>query len=350
MTARKRNLLEDVIHPNTVTLLEMAFRGYAVKEGLEITAGTGLAINVAAGTAMVNGVEVVSAGESDLALTAANATYPRKDNVYINSAGVISIEDGVAAIADPAGDDGGKTFTPIPPAIPTDKTMIGCVWVAAGAVSLIDDNITDMRLVSSAAYGEFDWGLAFKATVTGITNSPTHFQATGVSGYGDNFFADNYYAVVIWTHDGAAPRSEKLICVSSTDAGDIEIAGFTEPLAIGDVVIMMHKSLALLDEVKASVDEILATVGFMTFGSIDPAINNWDPAAALAVTITGTHFVDGITVNIGGACTSVVVVNSTTITCLTPAGLENESSYDVVLTKGAQVVTATAAFSISWAD
>jgi hypothetical protein len=40
---------------------------------------------------------------------------------------------------------------------------------------------------------------------------------------------------------------------------------------------------------------------------------------AVPVTITGYGFTGATAVNIGGACTSVVVVNDSTITCVTPA-------------------------------
>lgn len=50
-----------------------------------------------------------------------------------------------------------------------------------------------------------------------------------------------------------------------------------------------------------------------------------------SVTITGTQFAAGATVTIGGkACTSVVVVSATTITCVTPAG--TVGAKDVVVT------------------
>lgn len=55
------------------------------------------------------------------------------------------------------------------------------------------------------------------------------------------------------------------------------------------------------------------------------------PSGGTAITITGTDFVTGATVTVGGAaCTSVVVVSATSITCTTPAG--TEGSADVVVT------------------
>jgi uncharacterized repeat protein (TIGR02543 family) len=50
------------------------------------------------------------------------------------------------------------------------------------------------------------------------------------------------------------------------------------------------------------------------------------------ITITGTNFASGATVTVGGApCTSVVVVSSTSITCVTPSGLPGTSA-DVIVT------------------
>lgn len=55
-------------------------------------------------------------------------------------------------------------------------------------------------------------------------------------------------------------------------------------------------------------------------------------AGGAALTLTGTNFVSGASVSVGGtAATSVVVVSSTTITCVTPAKAAN-SGYDVTVT------------------
>ena len=60
-------------------------------------------------------------------------------------------------------------------------------------------------------------------------------------------------------------------------------------------------------------------IGQPTVSSLSP--NNGPTTGGTAVTITGTNFATGATVTFGGtAATSVVVVNSTTITATTPAG------------------------------
>ncbi|WP_197081923.1 IPT/TIG domain-containing protein, partial [Silvibacterium bohemicum] len=69
-------------------------------------------------------------------------------------------------------------------------------------------------------------------------------------------------------------------------------------------------------------------IGQPTVSSVSP--NNGPTAGGTAVTITGTNFATGATVTIGGAAaTSVVVVNSTTITATTPAGSAGASTVTV---------------------
>ncbi len=66
-----------------------------------------------------------------------------------------------------------------------------------------------------------------------------------------------------------------------------------------------------------------------TIGSISPVSGS--TAGTTSITITGTNFVSGATVTVGGnACTSVVVVSATSITCTTPAG--SAGAKDVVVT------------------
>ncbi len=65
------------------------------------------------------------------------------------------------------------------------------------------------------------------------------------------------------------------------------------------------------------------------FTSITP--DHADESTATAVTIVGTGFRFGATVTIGGEpCTLVTVVNSTHITCVTPADLAADD-YDIVV-------------------
>ncbi|MGC2502262.1 MAG: IPT/TIG domain-containing protein, partial [Silvibacterium sp.] len=65
--------------------------------------------------------------------------------------------------------------------------------------------------------------------------------------------------------------------------------------------------------------QLTAAAPALTVTSVSP--NNGSTEGGTAVTITGTNFASGATVSFGGtAATNVVVVNSTTITAMTPAG------------------------------
>ena len=68
-------------------------------------------------------------------------------------------------------------------------------------------------------------------------------------------------------------------------------------------------------------------------------------AGGTAVTLTGTNFAAGATVTVGGAAaTSVVVVSSTRITAVTPAGAAGARDVRVALS-GGQAVTLTGGFT-----
>lgn len=78
-----------------------------------------------------------------------------------------------------------------------------------------------------------------------------------------------------------------------------------------------------------------------TISSVSPATGG--VAGGTAVTIKGTDFGGTAGVTFGGtAATSVVVVNSKTITCVTPA--KSAATVDVVVQDDAGNVTATGAF------
>lgn len=73
--------------------------------------------------------------------------------------------------------------------------------------------------------------------------------------------------------------------------------------------------------------------GHTTFPSLTSVTPNFDRVSGgAALTITGARFVSGATVTIGGvACTSVVIVDSTQITCNSPVN-QLEGIYDLVVT------------------
>ena len=110
-----------------------------VFSGCAPTAGAGLQVTVASGVVMVNasGARTAFAGAS-ISLTAADATNPRVDIVYINSAGTLAKTDGTAAATDP-----------VPSADwPAGSAPIAIVFVAPGATTITGDTyIFDVRAI-----------------------------------------------------------------------------------------------------------------------------------------------------------------------------------------------------------
>ncbi|MCK9569872.1 DUF4815 domain-containing protein [Candidatus Pacearchaeota archaeon] len=259
MAAETPNQNGDVVFSNQLYRIDMAIKGYGVKSGMAVTGGgaASMTVDIAAGFVWVNGVEVPYAGGS-ANINAADASYPRKDLISIDSAGAIQVTEGTPAAADPSGDTGPTTFTPVPPALPSDETLLAEVWVGAGAVGIIDSNIHDMRVIAKTAYGAFDYGMSFEGTVSGIASAPK-FECSNLTGYGNDYFL-GYWAYVVWDAGGAgaAPQSEKKIItdyVSST--GQFTIAALTAPLAVGDKVLIVHP--AIMGDVIVEVGEMSDT-------------------------------------------------------------------------------------------
>jgi hypothetical protein len=90
---------------------------------------------------------------------------------------------------------------------------------------------------------------------------------------------------------------------------------------------------------------------YYTSSASAPTVSGVDPSSGsttggTAITITGTDFTGATGVTIGGAsATSVSVVNSTTITCVTPAG--TAGAKDVVVTTAAGSGTLSNGFTYS---
>lgn len=98
-----------------------------------------------------------------------------------------------------------------------------------------------------------DYGLSFEAPVTTYTDT-THFKASILVGKGDGFFK-GYYAYVVWDAGGAgaAPQGEvQLVSAFTSSDGTVTHAAFTTPLAVTDIVLLIHPYIAYLLELGAS--------------------------------------------------------------------------------------------------
>ena len=80
-----------------------------------------------------------------------------------------------------------------------------------------------------------------------------------------------------------------------------------------------------------------------TITSISPSTDN--PAGGTPITITGSDFLTGATVNIGtNPCSNIVIVSPTRITCTTPAGTVGVVDITVTNTDG-QTITLPSSFT-----
>ncbi len=163
-----------------------------------------------------------------------------------------------------------------------------------------------------------------------------------------------------WKYDIRASRAGSNIKVSIHDT----VGGWidsTPTIATPDEFQTVDVDLsAVADANKSSIDQIEKTIvnadAANTFYIdnmftilIAPTATGIDPdsgpiAGGTAVTITGTDFITGATVTIGGnPATDIEVINSTTITATTPAG--SAGARDVVVTTSYGVGTLTDGFT-----
>jgi len=89
-------------------------------------------------------------------------------------------------------------------------------------------------------------GLVYYGEVT-TANTTSNFKVAGLARKGTNVFNDVYYCQVIEA-DNAAPEGEiQKVSAYDTSDGDITVgAAFTAAPAVGDQVLIIHESLALL--------------------------------------------------------------------------------------------------------
>jgi hypothetical protein len=108
----------------------------------ENSGGANMTVDVAAGSCIINGTTLTEAAVTDLTVTAASASYDRRDLVvYDQSAGAPAIVDGTAnATADP------------PDVTDDDDIPLAIIYVAKDATSITDADIIDIRAFTFTPY------------------------------------------------------------------------------------------------------------------------------------------------------------------------------------------------------
>lgn len=138
---------KDLFTENDLNSLKQGIDGYGVYSGLTATAGTGLQVVIATGSAYFAGTKVTKSSTTSVNLTAANATLPRRDIIVMNSSGTISAVDGTAALQNISGDSSFQLFDPYPPAVTSGSIILCEIFVGAGATSLSAGYILDKRVI-----------------------------------------------------------------------------------------------------------------------------------------------------------------------------------------------------------
>lgn len=130
----------DPIEPAYLNNLKQGASGWSIQSGLAVSqrgAGANMSVDVAAGTAMIDNTGVTKGSITNVAITAADATYDRYDLVVINSSDTISVIDGVAGATSYANDYDLETNSAI---------LLAEVYVPATDTTIEDAQITDKRI------------------------------------------------------------------------------------------------------------------------------------------------------------------------------------------------------------
>jgi len=155
--------------------------GNGVIVGLEVTeheVGQNSSVDVSSGAAIVNGSLYELSSSSNVVLTNADASNPRKDIIIINSSGTLTKVDGSAEAAQPSGQTGTDTYRPKPADIPSNAIILAEVWRATNDNTVADADITDRRVFIRMMTGDADY------TIIKGTNEYYAFNKYGILKYG----------------------------------------------------------------------------------------------------------------------------------------------------------------------
>jgi hypothetical protein len=132
----------DAVEPAYLNNLKVAASGWGVVSGMAVSekgAGANMSVDVAAGTVWIDDTEVTKGSTTNVAITAAHATYARYDLVIINSSGTISVVDGTA---------GDPSFANDYDFEGNNAILLAEVEVPATDTAIEDAQITDKRIIT----------------------------------------------------------------------------------------------------------------------------------------------------------------------------------------------------------
>ncbi len=191
------------------------------------------------------------------------------------------------------------------------STSLTCVvpTKTAGAVSVVVTNVDTQAVTQTNAY-------TYNAIPTISAVSPTNGLLAGgntITITGTGFLT------------GATVKLGTTVCTSPTVVSSTTLTCIAPAKTAGAYSVIVTS----LDTQSVTKTNGYTYNAFPTITSISP--NNGLITGGTSVTIAGTGFISGATLTIGGvACSSVVVVSTTSITCVTPAN--TQGVYSMIVT------------------
>lgn len=198
------------VEPVHLNNLMVGLRGWGVQSGLAVAekaAGADMSVDVAIGVAVVNLTVVTKASTTNVAVSAADATYDRYDLVVMNSSGTISVVAGTAAATSYANDYD---------LVANNAIMLAEVYVPAGDTTIEDAQITDFRNILQ---GLLDTTSGHDHDGTDSKLIETRFTEYDGFSEGSEFVATDAGIAIISAKGTGADRAAISIAIDKDDGG-----------------------------------------------------------------------------------------------------------------------------------
>jgi len=191
-------------------------RGYQVVNAASgsnlLTAGTGdFDVDAASGDINFGGSTISCSAQTVDLSGIVDPDNPRKVTVYRDLNGDLAYSAGVAEPAQDTGESRRDAYRPAPPPLETtDAVVLGTVWVAAGATSIVDADIRDRRLPAEANV----------ETLTADSGTVDSLSGTDLQ-YGSGKFTNETFIRPIRSNATASTSSDTYINLFDSESKDV---------------------------------------------------------------------------------------------------------------------------------
>jgi len=309
-----------------------------------------------------------TAGETSVTITGTNFTGATSVTFDGLSATTINVLDSTTITCiTPAHSDGAvgvivttgggpsdvfSSFTYIIPPSITDISPLSGPNIGGTSVTITGTNFTGATLVTFGGIAATSLHLVNNTTITCITPAVPSDGAVGVivtTGGGPSASFSSFTYSTSPVISSISPSSGGIAGVTSVTITGINFTGATsvtfDGLAATSINVVNSTTITCTTPARTSAGAvgIIVTTGggssaeFSSYTYITPPVissilsSSGSTLGGTNVTITGTHFTGATSVTFDGlAATSIHVVNSTTITCITPA--HNAGAVNVIVT------------------